>query len=111
MALLGMGDVHYNVCSSCGVLEVPWIHSGTLLRTILDYVGYIITGLHRLLTPFPIMFTFFFQTYPFQTTFFILINMHFLTSHGLLLHFFLLFFLQILCTTLTFSGTPSSGLV
>jgi len=49
MALLGMGDVHYNVCSSCGVLEVPWIHSGTLLRTILDYVGYIITGLHRLL--------------------------------------------------------------
>jgi len=49
MALLGMGDVHYNVCSSCGVLEVPWIHSGTLLWTILDYVGYIITGLHRLL--------------------------------------------------------------
>jgi len=49
MALLGMGDVHYNVCSSCGVLEVPWIHSGTLLQTILDYVGYIITGLHRLL--------------------------------------------------------------
>jgi len=46
MALLGMGDVHYNVCSSCGVLEVPWIHSGTLLRTILDYVGYIITELH-----------------------------------------------------------------
>jgi len=46
MALLGMGDVHYNVCSSCGVLEVPWIHSGTLLRTILDYVGYITTELH-----------------------------------------------------------------
>jgi len=46
MALLGMGDIHYNVCSSCGVLEVPWIHSGTLLWTILDYVGYIITELH-----------------------------------------------------------------
>jgi len=46
MALLGMGDVHYNVFSSCGVLEVPWIHSGTLLQTILDYVGYIITELH-----------------------------------------------------------------
>jgi len=46
MALLEMGDVHYNVCSSCGVLEVPWIHGGTLLQTILDYVGYIITELH-----------------------------------------------------------------
>jgi len=52
MALLGMGDIHYNVCSSCGVLEVPWIHSGTLLQTILDYVGYIITELHGHLLTF-----------------------------------------------------------
>ena len=49
MALLRKGYVHYNVCSSCMALGVPWKHSGTLLRTILDYVGYIITVLHRLL--------------------------------------------------------------
>jgi len=60
---------------------------------------------------FLIMSAFFFWIFPFQIIFFILISMRFLTSLGPLLHFCPRSFLQTLCIMLTFSGTPSSGLV
>jgi len=61
--------------------------------------------------PFPTMSAFFFWTYPCNPIFFAHINTLFLTFLITFYLYYLLFFQQIPCTTLTFSGTPSSGLV
>ena len=68
-----------------------------------------VMALHTL--PFSTMSASFFQTYPYYHTFSALINILFWTFLTLFYLYYLLFFRQTLCITLTSTGTPSSGLV